>query len=300
MGDRIVIQRNPTSGSGRGAQQLKILIADLRQAGFRVRLFASRERMDAFLQDDQVRSEVHCLVAAGGDGTVASVAQRHPEFPVAVMPLGTENLVARHLRIPKCGRTASAVIRNGRTQVYDTAFVNDQRFLLMTSVGMDGDVVRRLSTIRSGNISHLSYARPMLSSLLKYDFPIVSVYGDDGELLAQGTHVIVTNIPEYGFRMQFSPNASPHDGQLDVRVFHGTGTFSTLMHMIRTRLGMSDRAGEVTRLTRASVELRSATDAPVQLDGDPAGSCPVRVRIEPASMTLMVRSDGNDMRGSCG
>ena len=290
MGNRVVIQRNPTSGSGRGARQLKILIADLRQAGFRVRLFASRERMDAFLAQEEVRAEIHCVVAAGGDGTVASVAQRHPEFPVAVMPLGTENLVARHLRIPKCGRTAAAVIRDGKTKIYDTAFVNDQRCLLMVSVGMDGDVVRRLSMVRSGNISHLSYARPILGSLLKYDFPVVSVHDDDGTLLAQGTHVIVTNIPEYGFRMQFSPDANPHDGQLDVRVFHRTGPIRTLMHIIRTRLGMADRQGDVTRITRSGVELRCETDAPVQFDGDPAGSCPVRVRIEPASMTLMVRS----------
>ena len=93
----------------------------------------------------------------------------------------------------------------------------------MASVGIDADVVRRLHATRTGNIRHLSYVRPIVGSFLNYAFPKLSVHAADGQLLGEGTHVIATNVPEYGFRMPFCPDADPHDGQLDVRVFKRSG-----------------------------------------------------------------------------
>lgn len=287
----VVIQRNPTSGSGQGAKQLRVLISTLRQSGFRVRLFADRDRFDRFVLQSEESSKIRCLVAAGGDGTVAGLANRHSQFPIATLPMGTENLMARHLQIGRCGATVARLIANGATRRFDTGVVNDQRFLLMVSVGVDADVVRRLHAARTGNIRHLSYVQPILQSFMYYTFPKLSVHSADGKLMCAGTHVIVTNVPEYGFRMPFCPAANPHDGLLDVRVFRQTGRISTVLHAIRTRLGFSDRADHVARFQVREVEVRSeSSDAMAQFDGDPSGACPIRIVIAPASMTLVVRS----------
>lgn len=290
----VVIQRNPTSGSGRGARDLKLLISELRKAEFRVRLFANRDRFDEFVSQPKERAAIRCLVAAGGDGTIGSLANRHAEFPIATLPLGTENLMARHLKISRCGETVARLITGGVTRTFDTGMINDQRFLLMASVGIDADVVRRLHAERTGNIRHLSYAGPILRSFLNYTFPRLSVHSQDGELLCEGTHVIVTNVPEYGFRMPFCPAADPHDGLLDVRVFKHGGRFSTLRHATRTRLGFSDRSSDVVRFRAAEIEVRSEVTTAAQFDGDPAGTCPARILVAPASMTLVVRSNTHD------
>lgn len=285
----VVIQRNPTSGSGRGAREIRNLISELRSAGYRVRLFADRDRLDEFVGTAKNRRHINCLVAAGGDGTVASLANRHAEFPIAVLPLGTENLVARYLRIPRCGRTVADLIKRNNTRLFDTAFVNDQRFLVVASAGLDAEVVRRLTTRRTGNISHLSYIRPILGSIFGYGFPEVSVHDSAGQLLASGTHVMVTNIPEYGFKIPFCPLANPFDGKLDIRVFRRGGAWNTFRHVIRTWLGWPDRTEDVVRLTSEKVELRSGdSTVPMQFDGDPADNCPGLIRVDPKSMTLVV------------
>ncbi len=287
--DRVVIQRNPTSGSGRGAKQILILIGYLKAMGYRVSLFANRDRLDDFVRRPNVASDILCLVAAGGDGTIASLANRHAQFPIATLPLGTENLVARHLQIPRCGRTVAELIQKNVTSVFDTAFVNDQRFLLMASAGVDADVVRRLAAVRKGNIRHASYVVPILTSFTSYDFPKIEVLDTTGGLLASGSHVIVTNIPEYGFRMPFCPASDPHDGKLDVRVFRVAGSWATMAHGMRTRLGFADRQADVTRFTATEIRLQSeAVNVPVQCDGDPAADCPATIRIAPKSMTLIV------------
>lgn len=286
---RVVIQRNPASGSGRGAAQLLKLIEELRNAGYQVRLFASRERFDHFLSNPQIRRNIACLVAAGGDGTVASVVSRHAEFPIATLPLGTENLVARYLGIPSCGKTVARMIQRNMTRQFDTGLVNGQRFLLMTSAGVDAAVVHHLSSRRSGNIRRTSYLRPILSCFHRYRFPQIKVLDSHGRLIAKGSHVIATNIPAYGFRMPFCPAADPHDGQLDVRVFRTAGAIATIRHAIRTRLGWADKPGDLMRFRATQIELHSeAGDVPLQYDGDPTGVCPAIIRVDPASMTLLV------------
>lgn len=287
----VVIQRNPTSGSGGGARQLKLLIHKLREYGFRVRLFANRDRFDDFLNQPLEASSARCLVAAGGDGTVASLANRHSRFPIATLPLGTENLMARHLGISRCGDSVARLIQDGATQTFDTGVCNGQHFLLMCSVGLDADVVRRLHSTRQGNIRHLSYLKPILSSTLSYPFPKLRVFSKDGTLLGEGTHIIATNVPEYGFRMPFCPTADPHDGLLDIRIFKHAGRLSTFLHAVRTRLGFEDRKSELMRFQASEIEIQSdSTGTAAQFDGDPAGECPVRVSVAPASMTLVVRS----------
>ncbi len=289
--DRVVIQRNPTSGSGRGAQHILTLVRHLKRMRYRVSLFANRDRLDRFVHRPDVAEHIACLVAAGGDGTIACLANRHSQFPIATLPLGTENLVARHLQIPRCGRTVAEIIHQNKVSLFDTAFVNDQRFLLMASAGVDAEVVRRFTAVRKGNISHASYCWPIVTSFTSYAFPEIQVCDVNNKVLATGSHVIITNIPQYGFRIPFCPASDPHDGHLDVRVFRMAGSFATMIHGLRTRLGFSDRRTDVTRFLATEVRLRSkVSNVPVQCDGDPAADCPVTVRIDPKSMKLLVRA----------
>jgi len=293
----VVIQRNPTSGSGRGAKQLLILIRELRNYGFRVRLFASRERLDAFLQQTAVRIQVRCIVAAGGDGTVGSVVNRHADLPIATLPLGTENLLARHLKISRCGATVARLINAGVTRQFDIGSANGQQFLLMLSIGVDAEVVRRLHSGRIGNISRFSYLWPVVTSFLGYSFPKLSVYSSDGQLLATGTHVIATNIPEYGFRIPFAPNANPHDGLLDVRVLQVKGNIATVLHALKMRLGWQDRNVHVRRFLVNEIEVRSEQNiTPSQCDGDPGPDCPVKAFVRADAMTLIVAEQKESVR----
>ena len=99
----VAIQRNPTSGTGTRRGVLLELIRELKRRGIRPRLFASRERMQAKLADPAAREHLVCVLAAGGDGTIGDVVNRYPGLPLATLPLGTENLLAKYLRIQPSG-----------------------------------------------------------------------------------------------------------------------------------------------------------------------------------------------------
>lgn len=287
--DLVVIQRNPKSGSGRGRREVFRLLVELRRLGFDVRVYQNRDRFSRFVHRPEVASRLRCLVAAGGDGTLSSLVQRHPQIPVAVLRLGTENLVAKHLHVRCDGVAVARMIKSGRFLSFDTGLIGEHRFLLMASAGLDAEVVRLLALGRQGNISHFSYLSPIMRAFFGYRFPTLEVVDQNGEVLATGSHVLVSNMPEYGMKIPFCPVADPHDGLLDVRVFKSFGMIRTATHVCRTRLGVGDSVHQVIRFRAATVTLKTAdSQVPLQADGDPCGTGAVTFRIADEKMRLLV------------
>ena len=79
--------------------------------------------------------------------------------PLAILPLGTENLLAKYLQIPPDPERVADLICAGRTVPLDAGRANGRIFLLMVGCGFDAEVVRRLHAAREGHISHLDYAK---------------------------------------------------------------------------------------------------------------------------------------------
>ena len=174
----VAIQRNPRSGSGRRAA-LHEFVSELKAREFRVRLFSSRERLDSYLADPEIRESLHGLVAAGGDGTAMDLMNRHPGLRLGILPLGTENLLARHFRIPRGdGRRAAEIVAAGHMHRLDIGTVDDRRFAVMASVGFDAEVIHQAHAARRGHITRLHYVRPILNALCRYPHPQIRVYAD--------------------------------------------------------------------------------------------------------------------------
>lgn len=290
--DLIIIQRNPTSGSGRGRREVFRLLTELRRCGYEVRVYHNRDRFNRFVNRPCVAKRLRCLVAAGGDGTLSSLVQRHPQFPIAVLPLGTENLVAQHLGVRCDGFKVARMIQEGSFLSFDTGLVGTHRFLLMASAGLDAEVVRLLAMARRGNINHFSYLKPIFHAFRLYSFPELKVVDEHGEVLAVGSHVLVSNMPEYGMKIPFCPAADPHDGLLDVRVFKKFGMLKTAWHVCRTRLALQDAVQQIVRFRAPVISLETSDSAvPLQADGDPCGTGAVTFRVAEEKMVLLVPSE---------
>jgi diacylglycerol kinase (ATP) len=287
----VIIQRNPHSGSGAGRSQLRILSRHLREAGFRVRMFSSRPKLDRYLAERPAHRILRCIVAAGGDGTVADLVNRHPGVPIAVLPLGTENLLAKYLGIRRCGRKLAEIIHRGHVKVFDSAIVNDRRILLMVSVGIDAEIVDAVHRARSGNIHRLSYVRHVVQAFLTNPPVTYRVFTADGSFDVSGRHIIATNVPRYGFDIPFAPQARPDDGVLDVRVFHGTTRWQILWHAAKLKLGLPVGNTEFTRFSASAVIIEcldATTPRTSQCDGDPGPALPLQIVMDHHSLTLIV------------
>ena len=213
-----------------------------------------------------------------------------------VLPLGTENLLARYLELSTDSVQLAQIIAGGWTATFDAGIANGRLFTLMAGCGFDADVVRRLHSSRQGNIHHLSYAKPILEAIRTYDYPELRVQyapadaAADAELTEEITArwVFVINLPRYAGGLSFSPQASGTDGLLDVCTFKEGSLWSGLVYLGGVMLGQHEAMQDFTRVQARRLRVESSASAPYQLDGDPGGELPVEISVLPQRLTLLI------------
>jgi YegS/Rv2252/BmrU family lipid kinase len=284
----VAIQRNPRSGTGKGRDWLVDLARELKRLRFRPRLFKNRQRMDAWLARPAVRGNLACIVAAGGDGTVADVFNRHPGVRLGILPLGTENLLARFLGIPSSGTLVARIIAAGQVRVLDLCQLAERRFVLMASAGFDADVIQRLHFARSGNISRLSYVQPILESVRKYEYPEIRLYVDGSPTPATARMAVIVNVPIYALGLSVARRARGNDGILDLRLFRQGSAFQMVRYLCNLALGIHETLPDVESLSGRRVRIESDVPVPVQIDGDAAGFTPAEISVLPGALEVLV------------
>lgn len=287
-GEWVIIQRNPRSGAGAARRALRHLVRGLHVAGYRVQMFRDRDRMRRWLERCEDRTQIRCLVAAGGDGTVADVINRFPGWPVAILPAGTENLLARHFQIPKDGRAVARLIVNGRRKVLDVCSLEGRRFVLMASAGVDARIVHEVHARRSGHITRFSYVKPIWNSLQNYPYPQLRVWLDDASEPLEARELLVSNLPAYALGLKFAADADGSDGLLNVRLLRYGSAFQMVRYLYNVIVGKLENLPDVVSTTARRIRIEADAPVPVQIDGDPAGETPAEIRILPAALTLFI------------
>ncbi len=287
----VAIQRNPTSGAGPKRKLLIDLVTRLREHGIGVRMFSRRERLEQRLARPGARDKLICIVAAGGDGTVGDVVNRYPGLPLAILPLGTENLLARYLGIPKCGRFVADMIVGRRSQQFDLGVLGERRFTLVASVGFDAEVIRRTHARRMGHITKFSYFQPIWQTLRKYSYPEIRIFVDDAETPVRARWGILANLPAYALGLPFAADSSGSDGLLDLRLFERGSMFQMIRYYYKVVLGKHEKLIDVQSRRAKCVRIESDVPVPIQVDGDPAGWTPAEVRLLPTALELFVPAD---------
>ena len=302
---RVLVCVNPRAGASDRLTIVEALCLELAKRGFETTIHSDVLNLADEAKRLLAAGELRAVVAAGGDGTVRLVADRTPPgTPLLVFPLGTENLLARYLKISPDPAELTEIISRGRCVRMDAGTAGGQLFTLMAGCGFDADVVRRLHQSRNGHIHHWSYAKPILDAIRTYDYPELRVYYTPagGEAVGEFTHdvftheisarwVFVVNLPRYAGGLCFAPDASGSDGLLDVCTFKEGSLLYGLMYLGGVMLGQHEGMQDFCHVQTRRVRIESAAGAPYQLDGDPGGELPVEVDILPGRLTMLVSSD---------
>jgi diacylglycerol kinase (ATP) len=250
--------------------------------------FSNRERLAEFLDDPQRRNHLVCIVAAGGDGTIGDVINSYPGIPLAIFPLGTENLFARYVGIPRSGQTVAKIIAAGRIRQIDLGLANGRRFSQMVSCGFDADVIHRLHNDRKGHIRKYSYLQPILQSLRKYDYPEIRVNSDGAEKPQTGRLALLANLPMYAMHLPVARSAVGDDGLLDLRLFQRGSAFQMIRYVYKVACRKHERLQDVETAQVRRVHIDSDVPVPVQVDGDPAGFTPLEIEVLPKALEVLI------------
>jgi diacylglycerol kinase family enzyme len=261
------------------------------------------------------------VIVAGGDGTVRAVAEAFEDsgVPLALLPSGTGNLLARNLRLPLNDVAASIRIAfTGRIRAVDMAVADLEdddgarsrhAFLVMAGIGLDQEMAENTSALAKRRLGWLAYVTPIARSVIANRQIHLRYRVDGGHSRSTRAHtVIVGNCGTLTGNMLLLPQAALDDGLLDVVMMRPRGGWGWTR--IGTRLtvqGIAHRSRAGRRLIQGAPALQALVyaqgrqfdvrfDAPrrIELDGDGFGPVAgARITVRPGGLRVLVADDGS-------
>lgn len=290
----ILIAANPKSGATSRAALVGSLSEQLVERAFDVTICEHLAKVEALSHEYSTSGQLHCVVAAGGDGTAAAVVNLiPPSTPLALFPLGTENLLARHLGLSNNPSVAANIIENGSIRKLDAGLAAGRLFLVMLGCGFDAEVVAQMHRVRSGHINRWSYAKPIWRAIRNYNYPAIEIECLDGMAPAgdqrfSAAWLFAFNLPRYAANLDFCPQADGTDGCLDLCAFRQGGLLTGLGYLWNLWRGSHQKLRDFRHVRSRRFRLTSPGRVPYQIDGDPGGELPLEIEVLPERLTLLV------------
>ena len=276
---RALVIVNPVAGQGAGQRRLSDVERGLNRLGLSTTVAMTGQAGDARAAATQAAD--HDLVAVlGGDGTLNEVINGlEADRPVALYPLGTGNVLAKELHLPRNATRFCQMVARGRERALDLGVAEGRRFVSMVGAGFDAEVAAALAAGRRGGISMAHYARPILSCLGSYRFPRIAVSVDEGEPVDAAGFVLVSNVRSYGGPLVVAPDAAADDGLLDVCVLRRGSRAGYVRAMLAFLLGCQRTLSGASYFRGRTVRLTAHDRVRYQVDGDAAGELPATVEL---------------------
>ena len=231
------------------------------------------------------------LIAAGGDGTVTTVAQiaMKRKLPIGIMPAGSTNIVARDLGIPgDPGSAARLIFGPHELRPIDLGVCNDRWFLHMGGSGLDSRLFLSTNQAVKKRMGWKAYLLPALRNLFgpPARFTLTTEHGSLSVisplvLVAIGGSILR---PE----LQIGRDIARDDGYLDVFVFTPKGSSRVAETGLRFLSRQLDASPYVTRVRCKHLEMDADPTMPVELDGDVVTLTPATFTIEHLALQVMV------------
>ena len=287
----MVIVFNPVAGRRRAHLLWRVLDV-LAANGVRLELAETHRRGHAeSLAREAVARGEPMVVAAGGDGTIAEVANglMGSQARLGVIPLGTANVLAHELGLPFAPRAVAAALAFGRTRPLWPGQANGAEgtrlFVQMLGVGFDADVVCHLPFPLKKAFGKGAYVLQSMREMVRYRFPPVHLRIDGVE--TRTASVIITKGCLYGGRFRLVADAVPAERGFSVVLFDWTGPGAALMYGAALPVHLLGHAPGVRHIRADRIDFIGNQPVPAQTDGDAAGNAPLSVVDAPAPINIV-------------
>ncbi len=258
---------------------------------------------------------VDVVLVAGGDGTVRAVAEAIADtgVPLAILPSGTGNLLARNLGLPLADpaemiRAALGDFRHPidigwARMTREDGSEEEHAFVVLAGIGLDADMIANTRADLKKSVGWIAYVDGAARSLPRAK-PFRAVYQIGmGRLHSTKVHsILFANCGTLPAGISLIPDASITDATLDVAVIQPTGLLgwlgvwrkiwwdNSVLRRFRAGRFVLERRGtdaSVHYFRGARAEAAAPAPTPIELDGDEFGEA-VRVtcRADPGALLL--------------
>lgn len=296
MYQRALVIVNPASGrhdpeKTRGLLEQRF---DQEQVAFELR--ETQQAGDALEWARQAESDgFDLVVVSGGDGTVmeamSGLIKGGSKVPLAQIPVGTANLLARALLIPTDQEEALDVVFNGKETRLDVGYLphEDRYFALVAGAGYDARLIGDASRELKNALGFAAYVVTGIKNLFTLRSARIELEVDGQKRRLRAHTIMVVNVGQIGEgAISIGPNIHPHDGKLDLMIVSSATVLGALRIVFRVLTRQFKGTSELTYLSGSRVRITAKPPLPTEIDGEQLGMTPLYVEAVPKGALLIV------------
>jgi diacylglycerol kinase (ATP) len=287
MKSSIVLICNPVA---KKASERKIERAShfLKSKGYKVEILFTEQKGHAeSLARESIKESPFLIIAAGGDGTFNEVVNgiAGTEIPMAILPIGTTNVLAKELGVPENVEGAMEVavscipktVSLGKIDITRNSSLISRYFLLMAGIGFDGEAVFRINETLKKMSGKGAYILSGFKTLSVFS-PRELILDMDGRIYT-GYSAIIGKAAKYGGNLKITPDARLTDPFFYVCLLKGKGRLDILRYVSGIIIGRHLRFKDVEYVKAKNIDVKG--EAHIQIDGEYFGRSPAKIEVVP-------------------
>ena len=243
------------------------------------------------------------VIACGGDGTLNEIVnglaahQNGHRVPLALLPGGTANILAKELDLPWDIPSAAEKLVRGTVKEIALGLATpleqpekQKYFLSVAGAGPDGMIVYSMDLGLKARVGILAYWWEGAREVFRYKFQHFRV--TSGERKIDASLVIVGRTQNYGGPFKITDQADLYSNQFEVMTLTTQNGFRYLSYLPTLWMGKLRGTEGVDFFKTDSVLCEPLDNDPLyaQIDGEPLARLPVEFKIVPRALKLLVPS----------
>jgi diacylglycerol kinase (ATP) len=288
---RIII--NPAAGTG--GSILPVINLSMKEAGIKWEASITNQAGEAIkFAKAAVKEGIDALAVYGGDGTLMEAINglMGSKIPLAILPGGSANVVARELGIPKDLKAACALISQVplTTKTIDVGQFGNRYFILGVALGFGADMIKGADRETKNRIGIFAYFLSAAAALKKTKKAVYHLKIDGQEHEVQGLTCIVANAGNLGFsNISYDKHIDVSDGFLDVVVVRKANlSLFKLLAVTLLKRERPDNLELVEHWQGKDISVSSSPRQTVQCDGEVLKEAPLHIKIIPGAIKVLV------------
>ncbi len=290
MKNKLLFLINPISGVGdqsRIHELIKDYVSkDRYTIDIKYTLYAGHGRELAM---NAVKEKFNAVIVAGGDGSVNETASAlsNTSLALGIIPNGSGNGLARHLKIPLNPVESIHRINKFKSITIDTFSINGQFACNLAGIGFDALVAHEFAKVKIRGL--LSYLKLIFKLYASYQPVFYKIIYNNTEYVTKPLLLAIANSNQFGNGAQIAPQANISDGYLDVCLLEKVSLLKAPL------LGFTMITGKINRLKimkyfkLKEFIIENPSLSKVHIDGDPIlTSAYFSVKINPLSLNVLI------------
>lgn len=291
---KIKLIYNSIAGQSKFKYFLDSIIESFNLNGYDVSIFRVSKKVDLNEYIKNLDKDIHGIVVAGGDGTINKIVnalvKNNIKIPLGIIPAGTSNDFAKHIKMPYNFSKCIDKILAGNIQDVDVGRANDKYFINVCSAGLFTNASQKVDVKLKNSIGKLSYFFAAIYELFKFRPFEVKIETADNIFFEQVSLFLIFNGSSVGGLDKFTDGSNIQDGLLDIVIIKNCKLNEAAVLLYKVLTGKHFQDKNVIYLKEKWLKvtkIKGNVDEP-DIDGDEGPGFPLEITCIPNGIKMFL------------